>query len=152
MTEDEHDPDLLDDHEGDEDDDLELGADDVEPDADALSDDDSDDFDADDDDDDIVKAVKPPPRKRSTTRGQGIMAGVTRAKLDDPKVAADVWQKLRDKHTELNPKAYSIAEKFAPDDIVEHKKFGVGFVIATPGGTQAEILFADQVRKLVQGR
>lgn len=153
---DEKDPELLDDESDSEteDDDLDLDAEDVEPDENSLADDDGDDdFDDDDDDDqDIAKAVKPPPRKRSTTRGQGVLAGVTRAKLDDPKVAADVWQKLRDKHGELDPRPYSIAEVFQPDDIVEHKKFGIGFVIATPGGTQVEILFDDQVRKLVQGR
>ena len=154
MSENEKDPELVDENEGEEEE-LDLDAPDVEPDAQSLSEDSGDsedDFDAEEGDDDIAKAVKPPPRKRSTTRGQGMMAGVTRAKLDDPKVAADVWAKLREKHDELNPKPYSIAETFQPDDIVDHKKFGIGFVIATPGGTQAEILFSDQVRKLVQGR
>ncbi|MFT4705568.1 MAG: hypothetical protein ACI81R_003279 [Bradymonadia bacterium] len=159
MGEDEIEKDLIEEADGKESDDGDDGEDEIpalddnaEPDAAALTaSDDDDDFEGEEDEEEVF-AAKPPPRKRTTTRGQGIMAGVTRAKLDDPKVAAEVWQALTDKLEAVEPKPYMIAELFHADDIVSHSKFGIGFVIATPGGTQAEILFADMVRRLVMGR
>ncbi len=97
----------------------------------------------------------PPPRpvkKRTTLKGSTNFGGVPRAKLDDPKVAADVWAKLREGVGAINPAPYTVQGLFKPDDIIDHKKFGVGFVIAVPGGKKAEVLFEDCVRKLVQGR
>lgn len=116
-----------------------------------VLDDDLSDPDDDEDDEDVPRAVAPVP-KRSTLRGSNAVGGVPRAKLDDPKVAAEVWTKLRDGLTSIAPLEYSIKETFQPDDIISHSKFGVGFVIAVPGGTKVEVLFSDQVRKLVQGR
>ena len=109
--------------------------------------------DPDDEDDDEVAPPKPtPPPKRSSLKGTNAVGGVPRAKLDDPKVAAEVWQKLTDRVKNTSPLPYSVREVFKPDDIIEHKGFGVGFVIAVPGGNKLEVLFADQVRKLVMGR
>lgn len=119
---------------------------------DDVSDGDLNDGDLSDGEEPPVEVTKPPPRKRASAKGGGPLQGVTRAKLDDPKVAKEVWAKLREQVGEVEGRDYSIRELFAPDDIIEHKTFGQGFVIATPGGTQVEVLFADQVRRLVQGR
>ena len=100
----------------------------------------------------VADVAKPPPRKRSSSKGSGPLQGVTRAKLDDPKVAKEVWAKLQEQLGDSEGRPYAISEVFAPDDIVEHKTFGQGFVIATPGGDKVDVLFADQVRRLVQGR
>lgn len=111
------------------------------------------DDDENDDDESSPKPLRPsPPPKRSTLRGTQIVGGVPRAKLDDPKVAAEVWGKLRDGVKGIDPIPYAVTTVFNPDDIIEHKKFGVGFVIAVPGGKKVEVLFSDQVRRLVQGR
>ncbi len=139
---------------------------DDELDSDLESDDDDDNLEApvlddsfddpDEDDEEDETAAKPlrpsPPVKRSTLRGTQVVGGVPRAKLDDPKVAADVWNKLRDGVKDIAPIDYSVSHIFSPDDIINHAKFGVGFVIAVPGGKKVEVLFSDQVRRLVQGR
>lgn len=136
-----------------EDDDVEIDDDDADDtEAPVLEDDDFDDPDEDDEEDKLApKPLRPAP-KRSTLRGSNAVGGVPRAKLDDPKVAAEVWTKLRDGVGNIAPLDYAISATFKPDDIISHPKFGVGFVIAVPGGTKVEILFSDQVRKLVQGR
>lgn len=134
------------------------GDDELEPDEDIdddeapVLDDSFDDPDDEEEEDEYApKPIRPAP-KRSSLRGTNVVGGVPRAKLDDPKVAAEVWGKLRDGVQNISPIDYSIDKTFKPDDILLHKSFGVGFVISVPGGTKVEVLFSDQVRRLVQGR
>lgn len=118
-----------------------------------VLDDTFDDPDEDEEDETTAKPLRPsPPVKRSTLRGTKVVGGVARSKLDDPKVAADVWQKLRDGVDAIEPIPYAVTHVFSPDDILTHPKFGVGFVVAVPGGKKVEVLFSDQLRRLVQGR
>lgn len=143
-----------------DDDDLLEGEDDLDGDIEGGDDDEApvldDTFEEDDEDEDDEYSSRPlrptPAPKRSSLRGTNAVGGVPRAKLDDPKVAAEVWQKLKDGVKNIAPLPYEISAVYKPDDIIEHTKFGVGFVIAVPGGNKVEVLFSDQVRKLVQGR
>jgi hypothetical protein len=51
-------------------------------------------------------------------------------------------------------RAYSPKERFAPNDVVEHKKFGIGTVVElTPGDSgKIKVAFPDGERTLIHGR
>jgi hypothetical protein len=84
-----------------------------------------------------IGAAAKPKRKAATKKKV-----TTAAKVYD-------WQKM----LEGNPKpgrGYSIKEKFANKEKIEHPKFGVGFIIASvPGRLTA--LFESEEKTLVQG-
>lgn len=48
-------------------------------------------------------------------------------------------------------KRYTITETFAVDDLVTHKKFGDGYVLADLGGGKLTVAFADGTRTLIHG-
>ena len=47
---------------------------------------------------------------------------------------------------------YSLQAVLQKGSMIEHKKFGVGFVIEVPSRNKAEVLFEDGLRKLVHSR
>jgi hypothetical protein len=61
------------------------------------------------------------------------------------------YQSLRDKHSAQKATSYNMKLKFNVDQIVEHPKFGVGFVRVT-FVDKIEVLFEDEVRNLVHNR
>jgi len=114
-----------------------------------------DDEDPDDDDEDSLlpsRAARGATAKRPVARATQMVGGVPRPKLDDIKVAGEVWQRLCDDHGDADGTPYSVQGRFSMDAAVDHKAFGRGFVIGVPGGNKVEVLFQDGVRKLVQGR
>ncbi|MCB9520318.1 MAG: hypothetical protein H6698_01165 [Myxococcales bacterium] len=114
---------------------------------------DDDDPDDDDDEDSLIPArARVAATKRVAAKPAPSIGGVPRPKLDDPKIAAEVWKKLHDQHKDEPTRPYAITERFASDELLQHKTFGLGFVIAVPADSKIEVLFESGVRKLVQGR
>lgn len=46
------------------------------------------------------------------------------------------------------PQSYSISQRFTVGDVIQHKTFGIGFVLAEQGLNKIEVLF-DKGRKLL---
>jgi hypothetical protein len=60
------------------------------------------------------------------------------------------FTELRDKNTE-KPKSYNMKTEFEVGTVLEHPKFGLGFVINTSGAA-IQVVFEDEERSLVHNR
>jgi hypothetical protein len=111
---------------------------------------DTDDFDDDAEEDAPVRA---PPKRRPAPKKVPSIEGIAKSKLAErPDAAEEVWTKLRSRVGDAQPVPYSIREKLTPDLVIEHAKFGIGFVTEIQGPQKAEILFRDGLRKLAHNR
>jgi hypothetical protein len=84
----------------------------------------------------------PGARKRESVDGQA---------PPSPKVRASRYQSLLKK----NPgtaKIYSIKDRYAPGDVLDHPSFGCGVATAVKDGTKIEVLFEAGSKVLVHGR
>jgi len=78
--------------------------------------------------------------KKKTTKSVGARAAASVAK----------WNELREQSSE-KPKPYSMKNVFEVGSVVEHPKFGLGFVVQI--STQAmQVIFEDGERSLVHNR
>ena len=124
-------------------DDLEFGSD--EP----LIDGDGDEFEgAEEGDED--SPVKAPVAKRrvGVLRNIPMIEGVAKAKLDKP----EFFTKLSAKFPDAKPKKYELRASFLKHELVDHSKFGMGFVVEVLSPNKVEVIFKDGLRKLVQNR
>lgn len=60
------------------------------------------------------------------------------------------WTDLRDKNGE-KPMPYTMKQSFEVGSVVEHPKFGLGFVVMA-NGQAIQVIFEDQERQLVHNR
>jgi hypothetical protein len=128
-------------------DELEFGSD--EP----LIDGDGDEFEgAEEGDED--SPVKAPAAKRrvGVLRNIPMIEGVPKAKLDKPEFAKEVFTKLSAKFPDAKPKKYELRASFLKHELVDHSKFGMGFVVEVLSPNKVEVIFKDGLRKLVQTR
>lgn len=133
-----------------ENDDLdEPGDDDLSGDDTFLSDDDDDD---DDDDSSVIDSSPPVRGRRRATLRQSTVAGVPRAKLEKADVAKEIWEQLREKGQDVETIDYSIRAQLPLGAAVNHKTFGLGFVVDLAGPTKADVLFEQGLKKLVHNR
>ena len=118
-------------------------------------------FDADpmlDSDDDFEEEedAEPAPTRRSKRRAPARtiprVEGIAKSKLDDPKMVQAAFAKLEKRLSDATPIKYSIREKLAIDTVVDHSRFGIGYVIGLPATHKAEVVFEDAMRKLVHGK
>jgi hypothetical protein len=63
----------------------------------------------------------------------------------------DVFAKMKEKAGSGKARPYRMADTYAPEMMIEHPKFGVGFVI-TSVQDKIEVAFEDTNRALVQNR
>jgi hypothetical protein len=84
----------------------------------------------------------PGARKREAGDGQTPQA---------PKVRASRYQSLLKKNTGT-AKTYSIKDRYAPGDVLDHPNFGCGVATAVKDGTKIEVLFEGGSKVLVHGR
>ncbi len=61
------------------------------------------------------------------------------------------FKELLDKNSASKPQPYRMASVYSVDALIEHPKFGLGFVAAT-FPDKIEVVFEDLNRNLVQGR
>ena len=70
-----------------------------------------------------------------------------------PKVRASRYQSLLKKNQgTANAKIYSIKDRYAPGDVLDHPSFGCGVATAVKDGTKIEVLFEGGSKVLVHGR
>lgn len=89
------------------------------------------------------KLEEPKTRARSTTAKKG--SATTRANAHVAR-----WTDLRDK-TGDKPMPYTMKSEFEVGAVVQHPKFGLGFVVQTTGQA-IQVIFEDQERSLVHNR
>lgn len=110
-----------------------------------------DDPDFEDDGDEEVVAARPA-KRRPLVKKVPTIEGVPKTRLDKADVAAEVWEKMKAKHGEAAALPYRISSAFRQGDAVDHKVFGLGFVLEVPSPLKVEVLFAEGLKKLVHGR
>ena len=71
-----------------------------------------------------------------------------RTKKKDPKRD---FETLTEKFKGKDPVDYSMSESFKADDVIDHKTFGVGYVISA-SSSKMEVVFSDKSRLLVCNR
>lgn len=81
-----------------------------------------------------------------------MIEGVAKAKLDKPEFAKEVFAKLSAKFPDAKPKKYELRASFLKHELVDHSKFGMGFVVEVLSPNKVEVIFKDGLRKLVQNR
>jgi hypothetical protein len=113
-----------------------------------------DDMPFDDDEDEELFAARRPAKKKSSAPPKPppkqLLAGVVdRAGLSTAEELQAAWQKLCDKLDTKNPKPYSPKAALKMEDVIQHPKFGIGFVASMLSAQKAEVIFKEGVVKLV---
>lgn len=85
-------------------------------------------------------------RKKAASVIEGIISD---SELSNPKGQAKAWAKLQKKSEGAEATPYSIATEFTENDVVDHPRFGLGFVIQLLSPTKVEVLFEEGVKRLV---
>ncbi|RAL20583.1 hypothetical protein DL240_16225 [Lujinxingia litoralis] len=98
---------------------------------------------------DVVKAN---PKRLSTAQQKqaaSVIEGIiSHAELSDPEGQARAWKKLSDTFGSAHARAYSIATELTENDVIDHPRFGVGFVVQLLTPTKVEVIFEDGLKKL----
>ncbi len=98
-------------------------------------------------------AVKANPKRLSAAqrkKASAVIEGVIDdAELSDPDGQVRAWKKLHQKFGDKHPRAFDISAEIGPNDVIEHPKFGIGFVVEQVKPTKVQVLFEDGLRKLV---
>jgi hypothetical protein len=85
-------------------------------------------------------------RKKAASVIEGIISD---AELSTAKGQAKAYAKLREKSEGAEAKAYAIDAEFTENDVVDHPRFGTGYVIQLLSPTKVEVLFEDGIKRLV---
>lgn len=104
------------------------------------------------DEEETVVRSRPAAKRRPASKAAPTVEGVPKSRLINKQTVAEVWQRLNERNAEVTPVPYAISVRLQVGDVIQHARFGVGHVIEVPGPTKAEIVFEDQVRKLVHNR
>lgn len=59
------------------------------------------------------------------------------------------WDEEIGKHADTPSRAYNVRESFGKDEVIEHKTFGLGFVVEELHDKRIKVLFKDAERTLV---
>lgn len=153
-----------------EDFDGDVSEDDIDADID-LADLDDDELPADDDDaaprprrtapakdDDLFesyeKAVVANPKRASKhqKRARLIEGVLDKATLDTEEGAARAWAALQAQAGDATKRKYAMSEQYTENDVIDHPKFGEGYVVEIVTLTKVAVLFEDGIRKLAHNR
>ncbi len=93
--------------------------------------------------------VNPKRAKMLRKRARHIEGILDAAELADPKGAAKAWKKLNENTDTKDRRAYNVADEYSENDVIEHAKFGIGFVVEILSDRKIAILFEDGLRRLV---
>lgn len=78
-------------------------------------------------------------------------AATPRKKKEKAPTANEVFLKLKEKAGSGKARPYRMADSYAAEMMIEHPKFGVGFVVVALAD-KIEVAFEDANRALVQNR
>jgi hypothetical protein len=131
---------------------------DLEPEEEEEEDDFEEDFEATELDDDMLEkpnadaAKANPKRETAAVRKQNrkIVEGIIdKAYFESEEAIQRVYEELKEGSDMAAAKEYSLDVELTENDVVEHPKFGLGFVLELMSPTKVEVLFEDGVKKLV---
>jgi hypothetical protein len=83
--------------------------------------------------------------KASNKNAQGLPLSMLGATSDD----LSLFEAKLSSPAAKNPKDYKISERFNQGEVVNHKTFGIGFVVAEVGTAKVEVLFGSGRKLLV---
>lgn len=83
-----------------------------------------------------------------TSRGRAPSAKAMAAEAD-AKAIRQRWEGMLAKSAGKDGQRYMVTAAYEPDDVVEHSKFGVGFVVEEVSFNRIKVLFQDGERVLV---
>lgn len=84
-------------------------------------------------------------RKKASALIEGIIDG---AELSTPEGQTKAWTKLNDQIGVAHARKYDIKAEFTENDVIDHPKFGVGFVVELVHAKKIEVLFQEGLKKL----
>ena len=70
------------------------------------------------------------------------------AELNDPDGQKEAWERLHKKFGDNHPRPFDISAELSPNDVVDHPKFGIGFVVEQISPKKVEVLFGEGLKKL----
>ena len=139
--------------------------DDFDPEADAdigedldIEDLASDDFESSDDeksndnysDAQVASAIQAnPKRQQARKKNKLLIDGLTERDLAKPDGQKKAWDMLNSKANTNFKKTYVVGMELRQNDLLEHPRFGLGFVVDELSTTKVMVLFEDGVKKLV---
>ncbi|MFU8805795.1 MAG: hypothetical protein ACNA8W_18420 [Bradymonadaceae bacterium] len=88
-------------------------------------------------------------RKKAASVIEGIISD---AELSSPKGQSKAWAKLNKKSGGRSARPYAIATELTENDVVDHPRFGIGYVIQILSPTKVEVLFEEGVKRLVHNQ
>ncbi len=91
------------------------------------------------------KRMKIAHRKKATSIIEGIISD---AELVSPEGQAKAWKKLNKKSDLTQSKPFDIQAVLTENDVVDHPRFGIGFVIQLLSPTKVEVVFESGVKRL----
>lgn len=78
-------------------------------------------------------------------------AGKKKPKISTAEIQNAKYKELVERIGASKPQPYRMASVYTQDAVIEHPKFGIGFVLAS-FPDKIEVVFEDVNRNLVQGR
>lgn len=124
---------------------------------DEFDDDDRDELGIDTDDAELTEtgyegAVHANPKRLTATqrkKAQAIIEGlIDDADLADEEGQIKAWKILNKKFGDTMPRKFALDEAFTENDVIDHPRFGVGFVVELINDKKINVLFDDGLRKL----
>lgn len=91
------------------------------------------------------KRMKIAQRKKATSIIEGIISD---AELVSPEGQAKAWKKLNKKSDISQAKPFDIHAALTENDVVDHPRFGIGFVIQLLSPTKVEVVFESGIKRL----
>lgn len=110
-------------------------------------------------DDDLIDtsyegAVKANPKRQKVQRKRArVIEGILdTAELSDEDGRAKAWASLQKQAGGAKPRPYAITAEYTENDVLEHPKFGEGYVVEILTATKISVLFEDGLRRLAHNR
>lgn len=85
-------------------------------------------------------------RKKASALIEGI---IDTAELTHQEGLERAWAKLNEKIGDEHARKYDIKAEFTENDVIDHPKFGIGYVVELVHPTKIEVLFEDGLKKMV---
>ncbi len=103
---------------------------------------------------DPEQVAKANPKRRSVRRKRRrVIEGILdTAELNTEEGAARAWASLQKQASDANVRTYSVSDEYTENDVLEHPKFGEGYVVEILSGTKISVLFEDGLRRLAYNR
>lgn len=131
------------------------------PDVEALDDDDDDveevNFDTNSDDyieSNYEEAVRANPKRMSMLkkRARQIEGILDASELESPDGVQKAWARLNEEANTKVTRTYDIKAAYGENDVVEHPRFGAGFVIEVLSPSKIAVLFEDGIKRLAMNK